>query len=360
MMQYFNCILKNTNLFYKEPIEFDMNTNKNILSYSVGALLYISGIKENLLNAIKKTHASGANSIALCLEDSVSDDDVELAEENISKSLNQLFFEYNENNRSISIPQIFIRVRNHYQMKRILDNNFSIYLSGFIIPKFSSETSNDYFVLLKDFHDIHKKKLYVMPIIETNKAIFIESFVSELFKIREILLQYNEYILNIRIGGTDFSGLYGLRRSEGYTIYDIMVINSCLSSIINIFKRDDFIISGVVNEYYKFPEDYDNSSFVKECKLDKQNGLFGKTVIHPNQVNFSNALNIIEREEFEDALSIINTKSNGVIKSPNSNKMNEVKPHLKWANIIILKAKIWGVLEYGKSYRDVISELNKL
>ena len=64
---------------------------------------------------------------------------------------------------------------------------------------------------------------------------------------------------------------------------------------------------------------------LREVILDKANGFVGRTVIHPTHVKFVNAMQAVTREEYEDACQILGT-GDGVIKSSNGNKMNEIKP----------------------------------
>ena len=199
-----------------------------------------------------------------------------------------------------------------------------------------------------------------MPILETPAIIHKETRVEELLKIKHIIDRYKEYVLNIRIGGTDFSGLYSLRRSKDFTIYDLTVVRDCISDIINIFKRDDYVISGVVYEYYSKVLDFHNNVLIKETLLDRTNGLIGKTVIHPTQVNVVNSLMVVSKEDYIDASNILNSSLDGVIKSNYSNKMNEVRPHEKWAKEILLKAKIMGVFEDGKSHRELLQSIASL
>ena len=70
--------------------------------------------------------------------------------------------------------------------------------------------------------------------------------------IKKLLDQYRQLVLNVRIGATDFSGLFGLRRSPDMTIYDIRVIGSCITDIINVFTRpgSNYVIPGPVWEFY--------------------------------------------------------------------------------------------------------------
>ena len=129
-------------------------------------------------------------------------------------------------------------------------NHLLIGLCGFIFPKFDADLGEKYFSILKEYNISNKRTLYGMPILETPNIIHKETRIEELIKVKHIIDYYNEYVLNIRIGGTDFSGLYSLRRSKDFTIYDLSVVRDCISDIINVFKRDNYVISGVVYEYY--------------------------------------------------------------------------------------------------------------
>ena len=60
-----------------------------------------------------------------------------------------------------------------------------------------------------------------MPIIEDKKVMYKEHRLDELNKIQGILKKYDNHVLNIRVGGTDFSSIFGLRRDVSTTIYDV-------------------------------------------------------------------------------------------------------------------------------------------
>jgi hypothetical protein len=49
--------------------------------------------------------------------------------------------------------------------------------------------------------------------------------------------------------------------------------------------------------------------------------------------------------------------SGGVIKSAKANKMNEINPHRSWANKIVSRAEVYGVIENDISYLKLITGL---
>ena len=72
---------KLNNLEYKKsPQDFSKNTQKELLQYAVGPLLYIPATHEKLLEAILKTKEA---SICIDLEDAIGDNTVQQAELNI-------------------------------------------------------------------------------------------------------------------------------------------------------------------------------------------------------------------------------------------------------------------------------------
>jgi len=241
---------------------------------------------------------------------------------------------------------------------------------------------------LQEIATLYSVTLYGMPILETKEIIYKESRMNELLGIKSILDDYFELVLNVRLGGTDLSGLFGIRRSRDTTIYDISVIRDCITDIINVFGRceKEYIISGPVWEYFgggqrilkpqirqtPFQQAYGSEGLefranlidryddglIHEIVLDNTNGLVGKTIIHPLHIKIVNALNAVTKEEYLDASAILDQaiSYNGVIRSEYSNKMNEIKPHHNWARKIILKSKIYGVFHEQQSFIDLINE----
>lgn len=360
-MRYFNDINDLQDIFFKTPSSYELNSSREELSYALGACLYMPGTRENLLKDILFNKSMGAHTITLCIEDSVSSNQVVQAENNVINLFKNIDLLLKDNSSfTHSLPLIFIRVRNINQLQRLLNESSLMGLCGFIFPKFDAGLSEKYFSVLKEYNKSNKRTLYGMPILETPRIIHKETRIDELIKIKHIIDYYKEYVLNIRIGGTDFSGLYSLRRSKDFTVYDLAVVKDCISDIINVFKRDDYVISGVVYEYYNKVLDFHNNVLIKETLLDRSNGLIGKTVIHPTQVNVVNSLMVVSKEDYVDASNIINSSLDGVIKSNYSNKMNEIKPHEKWAKEILLKAKIMGVFEDEKSHKELLQSINSL
>ena len=96
---------------------------------------------------------------------------------------------------------------------------------------------------------------------------------------------------------------------------------------------------------------------LRELVLDKANGFIGKTIIHPTHLNYVNGILAVVKEEYEDALQVMNT-SGGVIKSSGGNKMNEIGPHKNWAEKLYYRAQAYGVIENERSYLQLFTLVN--
>ena len=75
-MRYFNNINNSQDIFFKAPSSYGLFSSKEELSYAIGACLYMPGTRENLLKDILSSKNMGANTITLCIEDSVSSNQV--------------------------------------------------------------------------------------------------------------------------------------------------------------------------------------------------------------------------------------------------------------------------------------------
>jgi len=369
--------------FVEEPVEFNKNTERVLLQYCLGATLYMPA-KKNVVRSIISKKMPGITSMVMCFEDAISEDEVADAESNITNFLEAISQALSSGSLSEKdIPLFFFRVRNPEQFKRFankLTPDQAEIIAGFVFPKFT--TSNGYLYLshLEMLNNRFKSVLYGMPILESREIAFKETRTYELTGIRNLLKPYRELILNIRVGATDFSSIFGVRRGIDYTIYDILMVRDCLSDILNLLTRegDDYVMSAPVWEYFladktmKFKDPLEggiHSSLLKrslivneaidgllrEVILDKANGFVGKTIIHPSHLKYVNAMQAVTREEYEDAMQILDT-SGGVIKSVRANKMNEINPHRNWAKKVFSRAQAYGVVENEASFLRLFSD----
>ncbi|MDQ7096881.1 HpcH/HpaI aldolase/citrate lyase family protein [Desulfosporosinus sp. PR] len=379
--------------FFKGPEPFNKHTPRSLLSHALGATLYMPGTRETIAQEFIRKKNPGLVAAVVCLEDSIADSEVILAEENLTAQIRRLGQAIAEEElASEDLPLIFIRVRTPDQVLKLVDKigKYSGLLTGFVFPKFSSD-SYRYLEVLGDLNSQASDRFYGMPIIESPKVIYRETRLQELLEIKGLLDAYQDLILNVRIGATDFSGLFGIRRGPDVTIYDITVIRDCIADILNIFGRieSDYVLSGPVWEYFagegrvlkpllrRSPfEEFQTSpghnrtnvrqqllnkymdGLIREVILDKENGLIGKTVIHPSHLIPVHALYVVGYEEYLDALAILEQGygQQGVLKSHYANKMNEPKPHYHWAQKILLRARNYGVYNEQQNFVSLFTQ----
>lgn len=363
--------------FVENPVEFNKFTDKDLLQYCLGATLYMPGTKE-IISKILAKDLHGLTSMVMDFEDAISEIELPSAESNVIEHLDKISEAIKKGEIDHDdIPLIFLRVRNPAQFTsfcKLLNRERASILSGFVFPKFYSINGHEYYQILTDLNTKLGLVLYGMPILEGRTIALKESRVEELSKIKAILDPYRELVLNVRVGGTDFSSIFGARRGINYSIYDILTVRDCMSDILNYFTRagEEYVVSGPVWEYFLadkkeslhhlLEEDIHRSllkrntilneaidGLLREVILDKANGFVGKTIIHPSHVKFVNAMQAVTREEYEDATQIVNT-GGGVIKSAKANKMNEINPHRNWAVKILNRAKAYGVIQDESSF----------
>ena len=335
------------NIVASSQIEWNKNTKKELLQYCVGGLLYMPATNVKITEKIIKNTYPHLKSMVLCLEDSIGDTRVEEAEKCVKKVLETLYYELKNKKITINqIPLIFIRVREPGHLTKILrrcnKDVVNSILTGVIFPKFSPNNAVEY---INEFNEIQKQgyHLYMMPILESKEIIYKQDRIKNLLEIDNLLKPVSEKILNIRIGATDFSGIYGVRRDIDNTIWDLKLISDCIIDILNVFVRN-YVVSGPVWEAFGNDESEEWAKGLKrELKKDKLNGIIGKTCIHPSQLKIVQESLIVSKKDFEDAVGVLGMASDIIGVEKSNNRMNEVKTHYNWARKTVCLANIYGV-----------------
>lgn len=369
-------------LFYREPCEFTADSPARLLSAALGATLYSPATRPRLADDVLKQGAHGVVSMVLCLEDSISDADVAAGEENLVRQLIDL-----AGRPGTDLPLLFVRVREPEQigdLVRRLGPAVAV-LSGFVLPKFTGERGLPFLEALSAAESASGRRLFAMPVLESPELLYRESRVETLEGIFRAVDKYRDRVLALRLGVTDFCSSYGLRRGPDMTAYDIQVVASVISDVVNMLGRADgtgFTVTGPVWEYFHVQErmfkpqlrqspfleveatalrqkliEHAMDGLLREISLDRANGLLGKTCIHPSHVLPVHALSVVSHEEFSDAQDILRPERDGggVLRSAYTNKMNEVKPHRAWAERTLLRATVFGVANEDIGFVELLA-----
>lgn len=356
-MRYFDYLNEDIleRLFYKKPIEFSKKTEKDVLKYALGAFLYMPATQYDMIQKNITSETNGEKPLAICLEDAVGASGEKEAIENVEAILNEVRKKNSEG--TSDLPIIFLRIKNLNQFQKIKDivfKNQSI-ITGVLIPKANAHIIESYIELMNS-NDI--KDIYIMPIIETSEFVYREIKEKSFSDLYNTVLKNRDRILSLRIGLTDILGLFEIRRSEKFSIYENNICSSFISDMVTYLNRPeiDIPISGGVSEFFDMNDKEIKNKYIKEIELDKFHSLVGKTVIHPKQIQIVQALSSVSFEDYTDAISIIESFGGryGVSKSASGKRMNETNPHLIWAKKTVMLSKIYGVLNEGVTYEELL------
>ncbi|BDQ18151.1 MULTISPECIES: HpcH/HpaI aldolase/citrate lyase family protein [Rhodococcus] len=368
-------------LFLHAPRSFADSDERDLLAIALGATLYVPATRAGLAGIVSKRASEGVSSMVLDLEDAVADHEVESARANAVEALDKI-----ASTDAVGML-LFVRVREVADIHKVAASltEGRAALTGFVIPKFGSESGPVFLDAVADASELLGKHLYAMPVLESPALVHRDTRDLELRTISGILAQHRDRILAVRIGATDMCSTFGIRRDRDLTIYDVRVVVDVIADIVNYLGRADgsgFVITGPVWEYFADHErmfrpmlratpfeehdavrfrqhlvSRDLDGLLREIALDRANGIQGKTVIHPSHVAAVNALSAVTHEEYHDALDILGADAGGVQASGYRNKMNEMKPHRNWAHQTALRAHVFGVTNKGITFVELLTAL---
>lgn len=184
--------------------------------------MYMPGYK-GFAPKILSNAMPGLTSMVLCFEDACPEEKVPDAMENVHKLLATVT-EAVDHGRldEDKVPLIFVRIRNLEQFKAFgekLTKQEVRSLCGVNFPKINAENGYEYYAYLRDLNVRFGEIIYGMPIIEDKEVAYKESRMAELTGIKKILDKYKDLVLQVRVGATDFSSVFGVRRGVGYSVY---------------------------------------------------------------------------------------------------------------------------------------------
>lgn len=388
-MRYFEELDLETlaSIFYKAPEEVDFESEE-IQSLAVGAMLYTPATRLHIAEDLLSRKIPSLKSNTLCLEDAISEEDVGAAVSNLRHQFETL--EASRDNRPLN-TNLFIRIRNEEQLEALepLISMYSKYIRGINIPKLVPATVDRYMNSINRINSEGMYKVKALPIIEATDFVNPATRVSALCELKSKLDSHRDSVMMVRVGATDFCGIYGVRRQPTSTIYDVLFVQSAFADILGLFAfENQYTVSGPVWEYFSqtkrlfkpllrysiFKDKEYNDGFraymidsgleslMREVFLDIETGFLGKTVIHPSHIVPVQSMLAVSREEYEDAHDIIAAEG-GAIRSTYRNKMNEINPHRLWATKILSRARVYGVYHEDSCALDVIHaywEMDKL
>ena len=277
----------------------------------------------DIADVILKNKIPNLRSLVICFEDSINECDIPLALNNLQQLITQL-----KTDTTQKKPLIFIRPRHIEMATRLIKNlnSNSSLITGFVLPKFTQDTVEDWWHILKE------TSLYIMPTLET-KEVFDANKMQALASLLAMHPCYSR-IIALRIGGNDLMSALSLRRSRSLTLYD-GPMGYIIKMLVAVFASKGFALTAPVCEIID-----NHDILIKEFELDLHHGLVGKTAIHSNQINTIEQALKVPSADYNDAIQILNA-TQAVFKSQGA--MCEPATHRHWAFALQQRAQVYGI-----------------
>lgn len=314
--------------------------------YQLGASLYMPATRQDIWQVIRRDKLPTINSIIICLEDSVSHSDVELALTRLQALLNmwktnvhsinepskQTTDHSDKQSQQPTRPLVFVRPRNPMMLQKLVDFKHIDLIDGFVMPKVDMYSLSNWRMACQNL----ETNQLLMPTLET-AALFNPHHNQELaIAFKEA---FSQPVFALRIGGNDLFAALRLRRPKDSIIYDTP-IGTLAYQLLGCFVPHGFYLSAPVFEYLDQP-----MLFMQELNRDVNLGLVGKTVIHPSQIALVQQAYCVPMSMLDEAQAILHSEAKAVFKY--NNTMLEPATHRAWATQIVNRAEVFGTINDG-------------
>ena len=361
------------------------------VGFALGAVLYGPATSATFGSRLLARHWPEVTAAVVCLEDAIGDDRVSEGEARIEEMLGALAADVAGGRPRESVPYLFVRVRGPEHLERLLERwgPLADGLDGRLPAEVTIASATRYLSLVRAAGREREARgvgpCWGLPILEGPDVARRERRLDTLLGLRELFADHRDVIPGVRIGATDLSGHWGIRRTRDFTVYDVGVVRDVISDAVNVLGGPGGVpaISGPVWEYIRedavfkpplretpFREEFGPEGIelrrrllssaidglLRETMLDGINGLHGKTVIHPSHVLAVDAAHAVSYEEYADAQAILHAGRGGVDSAGSAGRMNDPKPHARWAERTLARARAFGVLRAHHSLLAILGE----
>ena len=281
----------------------------------LGATLFVPALHKDLQEIAEGKKYPNLKSVLIDSEDGIGESDLADALTKIKEMLLKL---------KKGSCLVFIRPRDVEVLKEFLTLDGIDKIDGFILPKFSLSNADEYLSVLGNSYAF-------MPSIE-GEELFNHA---KLTQLRDILLPSFEQIITIRFGLEDMLRQLRIVRKCNDSIFDFSATSVVLGNFIATFKSAGFNVSGGVYPCFK-----EMDRFKLDVLRDLKEGLFSKTIIHPNQIDIVNELYKVSSKEFDEALEICESSKSLFNQDGEMAEVTTMRPR---ALEIIKRAEVYGV-----------------
>ena len=201
---------------------------------SLGATLYMPATRPDLRQVVNGEKYPELRSLVICLEDAVSEHELEAAKVNLKHLLQQV----QDQPRQAQHPKIFIRPRHIAMAEELAQWQELIAVDGMVLPKFCLNQLRQWQQILPDF-------IQVMPTLEDAEAFDMGA----MRELRQALQQDFRQVLVLRIGGNDLLNCLAVRRPSDLTLYQTP-IGALIANLAGQFLPYGFALSAPVCEHF--------------------------------------------------------------------------------------------------------------
>ncbi|MFC6619384.1 HpcH/HpaI aldolase/citrate lyase family protein [Deinococcus radiophilus] len=289
--------------------------------WHLGASMYTPATHPDLY-AVGTGRYPGLTSVIFCTEDAVRAEDVPAALRQLEVVLPRLAGQPG--------PLRFVRVRSPQVLAALLTFDLSA-LDGLVLPKIHAGNLPEYMEVL---HRSPYARLGVMPTLETPETFSAR----EMIRLRDLLLSegWAEQTVTLRIGGNDLMSALGVRRRPGQTLYEGPLATT-IGQLVGTFRPYGLSLSSPVYEVFS-----DLETLAREIQQDLDYGLTGKTIVHPTQLRTVLDGFQVGRSDYAEAQAILREDAPAVFQL--NGRMCEPTTHRHWAEQVLLRAELYGVM----------------
>ncbi len=286
-------------------------------SYELGATLYMPVIHQKIEDFLFGRAHAPASSIVLCLEDALSDYDVQRGVETVRSLCHAEPFSCG--------AKVYIRPRS-LDMACMLTGLRGIHkFDGFVAPKLMPENAADWLDVA------HGPGLSIMPTLES--PMYFDP--SQVAAVRDILTAHDRgQISAIRLGGNDLLGALALRRQRGVTSWE-GPLGWVLSMMSSMFMSSGYPVAAPVFDIID-----DMETLKREVERDVATGFVSKTAIHPSQVRVIEDAFRVPQHDLEQARATIDSSAKAVFQI--GGVMCEPSTHRAWAERTLARDRVFG------------------
>ena len=316
-----------------DDIDIDIDTDADAMA--LGATMYVPVMHPAIRPIVAGERYPALRSVALCLEDALHPNDVEIGLARLRDLLAEHVPEPASPLGSSAAPgfvprvgpRLFVRPRGLEMARRIVGFAGASRIEGFVVPKIAPADVAPW------WHLVSGTSLRLMPTLESPwvfDPLALGEFAAALGE------QDRRRLVALRVGGNDLLSTMRLRRSRGATLHEGPLAWG-LSQLMCQLGSRGYPLTAPVFDVLDDPD-----TLERECRRDAAFGFVGKTAVHPDQIPVIERAFAVTAEELASAREALAPGAEAVFRR--SGRMLEPAVHGTWARRTMARASVYGTV----------------